>query len=272
MLKMGLPRDAVEIKMVAEGLDASILNAPDAITSADGGGGGATAGGGGGPVAAKDDPKYAKFFKMLKMGLPRDAVKIKMVAEGLDALILDAPDAITSGDGSGGGATADAAAAATPAAAAAAANPMVDIAAELHGGLATLRKKSKAKKAAAGPQLSPAFADPTVRERWLAATRAMFMDREDGGGECLAKRDIAALRAALAHATERGVTLAKYVCEPAGPKAAAHVLASLVQASTGFRVYVLAGGAISTVGGLCESVCRSASSRTSSTWPWPRPG
>ena len=42
----------------------------------------ATAGGGGSPVAAKDDPKYAKFLKMLKMGLPRGAVEIKIVAEG----------------------------------------------------------------------------------------------------------------------------------------------------------------------------------------------
>ena len=37
----------------------------------------------------KEDPKYAKFFKMLKMGLPRGAVVIKMTADGADPAVLD---------------------------------------------------------------------------------------------------------------------------------------------------------------------------------------
>ena len=32
----------------------------------------------------KDDPMYAKYFKMLKFGLPVDACKLKMAAEGVD--------------------------------------------------------------------------------------------------------------------------------------------------------------------------------------------
>ena len=32
----------------------------------------------------KDDPMYAKYFKMLKFGLPVDACKLKMTAEGVD--------------------------------------------------------------------------------------------------------------------------------------------------------------------------------------------
>jgi hypothetical protein len=49
--------------------------------------------GGGGSAAdgtlLKDDPMFSKYFKMLKMHLPADAVKQKMSAEGLDPTILD---------------------------------------------------------------------------------------------------------------------------------------------------------------------------------------
>lgn len=30
----------------------------------------------------KDDPRYAKYFKMLNMGVPKQAIKIKMASEG----------------------------------------------------------------------------------------------------------------------------------------------------------------------------------------------
>lgn len=41
---------------------------------------------------AKDDPRFAKFFRMIKMHVPREAVDIKMQAEGKDPAILDHPD------------------------------------------------------------------------------------------------------------------------------------------------------------------------------------
>lgn len=56
----------------------------------------------------KDDKMYEKFFKMLRMHLPRGAVEQKMVAEGHDPEILDmdpegpspnSPDAGDDGDG-----------------------------------------------------------------------------------------------------------------------------------------------------------------------------
>lgn len=37
----------------------------------------------------KDDPKYEKYFKMIKMGVPMDAIKHKMIADNLDPTILD---------------------------------------------------------------------------------------------------------------------------------------------------------------------------------------
>ncbi len=51
------------------------------------------------PVASnatpvKDDPRFSKFYMMLKVGIPPPAVKIKMSQEGLDPNVLDMdPDA-----------------------------------------------------------------------------------------------------------------------------------------------------------------------------------
>ena len=41
------------------------------------------------PVAVSEDPRYKKFFKMLTMHVPKDAVKAKMEASGFDPSILD---------------------------------------------------------------------------------------------------------------------------------------------------------------------------------------
>ncbi|KAJ8603371.1 hypothetical protein CTAYLR_004267 [Chrysophaeum taylorii] len=83
MLNMHLPREAVEQKMRADGVDPSILDAdptkpaPEDSTTK--------------PATAKvlNDPKYAKYFKMLEMHLPRGAVEQKMRADGLDPSVLD---------------------------------------------------------------------------------------------------------------------------------------------------------------------------------------
>ena len=39
-----------------------------------------------------EDERYSKYFKMLKMGVPLQAVKNKMAVEGLDGNVLDNPD------------------------------------------------------------------------------------------------------------------------------------------------------------------------------------
>ncbi|XP_030763607.1 WASH complex subunit 3 [Sitophilus oryzae] len=41
-----------------------------------------------------DDPRFAKFFKLLHVGVPAQAVKLKMQTEGLDPTLLDNPDAL----------------------------------------------------------------------------------------------------------------------------------------------------------------------------------
>lgn len=40
-------------------------------------------------VKASEDVRYKKYFKMLQFGVPPPAVKLKMVADGLDAQFLE---------------------------------------------------------------------------------------------------------------------------------------------------------------------------------------
>ena len=44
-------------------------------------------------LKVSEDERYSKYFKMLRMGVPMQAVKNKMKSEGLDDNILDDPDA-----------------------------------------------------------------------------------------------------------------------------------------------------------------------------------
>lgn len=44
-------------------------------------------------MKVKDDPRYAKYFKMLNMGVPAPALSLKMKQEGLDPDLLETPDA-----------------------------------------------------------------------------------------------------------------------------------------------------------------------------------
>ncbi|GMF18908.1 unnamed protein product [Phytophthora lilii] len=105
LMKMGLPAEQVKMKMQAAGVDPSILDDPDAII----GGAAPGADSASAPPAAaggtlvKDDEQYAKFFKLLKMEMPAEQIKLKMSASGLNPDLLDTPDAPM--PGSGGSAT-----------------------------------------------------------------------------------------------------------------------------------------------------------------------
>ncbi|CAH0480110.1 unnamed protein product [Peronospora belbahrii] len=95
LLKMGLPAEQVKMKMQASGVDPSILDEPDGII------GGAALSLNNVAAASvlssgnlvKNDEQYAKFFKLLKMGMPSEQVKLKMIASGLNPDLLDTPDA-----------------------------------------------------------------------------------------------------------------------------------------------------------------------------------
>ncbi|KAL7542696.1 hypothetical protein ACHAXR_011993, partial [Thalassiosira sp. AJA248-18] len=84
MLKMGLPMGAVKNAIQRDGLDPSMMDldpeksiASQLKTEEDDG------------PPLKEDPKYSKYFKMLKMGLPMGAVKNAVERDGLDPSIMD---------------------------------------------------------------------------------------------------------------------------------------------------------------------------------------
>ncbi|TMW63406.1 hypothetical protein Poli38472_002347 [Pythium oligandrum] len=91
---MGAPAPAVKAKMVQAGLHPDLLDTPNAEMPSKGG---EASGGASAPeapkVLVKDDPEYAKFFKLQAMGAPAPAVKAKMVQAGLNPDLLDTPDA-----------------------------------------------------------------------------------------------------------------------------------------------------------------------------------
>ena len=43
-------------------------------------------------VPVSKDPRYAKYFKMVTVGIPPAALHVKMQMEGLDPVYLDNPD------------------------------------------------------------------------------------------------------------------------------------------------------------------------------------
>ena len=100
MLKVGLPREAIKAKMQHEGMNPSYLDkdpselVPLEVTSGDDNGAGGGSSGGGSnsneaKVAVADHPAYAKYFKMMKVGLPKEAIKAKMQQEGVNPTYLD---------------------------------------------------------------------------------------------------------------------------------------------------------------------------------------
>ena len=100
MLEMGVPREAVLQRMARDGVDGSFLPGDVVIKTVASGheGGGLEAtdatgkagleGDDGGP-RLKDHEVYGRFFRMLKVGIPASAVKLKMLSEGIHPEILD---------------------------------------------------------------------------------------------------------------------------------------------------------------------------------------
>ncbi|KAG7387291.1 hypothetical protein PHYPSEUDO_014470 [Phytophthora pseudosyringae] len=89
LLSMGAPADSVKAKIRMAGLNPDLLDTPDAaMPTVNAPAAAPTA-----AVKVKDDPAYAKFFKLLSMGAPAESVKVKMKMAGLKPELLDTPDA-----------------------------------------------------------------------------------------------------------------------------------------------------------------------------------
>jgi len=78
MLKVGMPIEVVKHAMERDGVDPSVMDGDHNKPAGFGSG-----------VPLKDDPKYNKYFKMLKMGLPMGAVKNALERDGLDPSVMD---------------------------------------------------------------------------------------------------------------------------------------------------------------------------------------
>ncbi|KAF0698593.1 Aste57867_10787 [Aphanomyces stellatus] len=50
------------------------------------------------PLLVKDDDKFKKYFKLLKMNMPIDQIKAKMEVEGVSPALLDTPNAVSPND------------------------------------------------------------------------------------------------------------------------------------------------------------------------------
>ena len=79
MLKMGLPMGAVQNAMARDGEDPAIMDCDHNLPAGTNSSG----------IPLKEDPKYAKYFKMMKMGLPMGAIKNAMARDGEDPSVLD---------------------------------------------------------------------------------------------------------------------------------------------------------------------------------------
>lgn len=89
LLAMNAPAESVKAKMRMAGLNPDLLDTPDASVPSKSAAAAASP-----PVMVKDDPEYAKFFKLLAMNAPTESVKAKMRMAGLNADLLDTPEAI----------------------------------------------------------------------------------------------------------------------------------------------------------------------------------
>ena len=94
MLKIGQSMDVIKHALTRDGLDPSVMDgdhdlpAPDAKPTTAQKNENQVAGTSGGS-SLKGDPKYEKYFKMLKMGLPLGAVKNALTKDGLDPCVMD---------------------------------------------------------------------------------------------------------------------------------------------------------------------------------------
>jgi hypothetical protein len=78
MLKVGMPVEVVKHAMTRDGMDPTILDGDPNLPA-----------GYGKNVPLKEDPRFHKYFKMLRIGMPKETVQHAMESDGVDPAILD---------------------------------------------------------------------------------------------------------------------------------------------------------------------------------------
>ncbi|ETV96863.1 hypothetical protein, variant [Aphanomyces invadans] len=93
MLKLNIPQEAVRLKMVEHGVNPhALVLGPSALVSELNSTTTSPK-----PAVLKDDPIYAKYFKMLKLNIPEEAVRLKMKEHGVNEKALElGPDGLVS--------------------------------------------------------------------------------------------------------------------------------------------------------------------------------
>ena len=86
MKSVGLPEGAIRNAMLRDGVDVSILDLDwdRSLISQRAGKAEVDTG-----IPLKDDEEYKKYFKMMKMGLPKEAVKNALIRDGKDPAVID---------------------------------------------------------------------------------------------------------------------------------------------------------------------------------------
>ncbi|KAL3786593.1 hypothetical protein HJC23_008189 [Cyclotella cryptica] len=87
MIQMGIPPDAVRHKMTMEGVDPAIV---DRVLDSNEASPHEMKDGNGSSLSGEEEFVASKYRKMLKMKVPTEAVRHKMMSEGVDARIIDA--------------------------------------------------------------------------------------------------------------------------------------------------------------------------------------
>lgn len=133
LVRLKMNREQIQMKMEAEGVDPALLDTPEATSPNDPGPMISSSSSRGGspllpttttvvplstttvriddpsstggrssptPLTMAQDPAYDKYFKLLKMGLGKDQVQLKMTRDGVDPALLDTPDARSPNDAS----------------------------------------------------------------------------------------------------------------------------------------------------------------------------
>ncbi|KAL0586979.1 hypothetical protein ABG067_003319 [Albugo candida] len=84
---MNMPIEQIRLKMENDGVSEALLDTPNAVSPNDPG----PTEGAYIPMTVDEDPAFVKYFKLLRLDMPKEQIRIKMEADGVDPSLLDHP-------------------------------------------------------------------------------------------------------------------------------------------------------------------------------------